>query len=65
MCQYCGNTGLCYMFFSAVGLKLFTATKNWLKRRKKEMKIEVLGMGCSKCKILYENVLATLKNAGK
>jgi len=53
------------MFFSAVGLKLFTATKNWLKRRKKEMKIEVLGMGCSKCKILYENVLATLKNAGK
>ncbi|MCK5581107.1 MAG: TM0996/MTH895 family glutaredoxin-like protein [Candidatus Omnitrophica bacterium] len=29
------------------------------------MKIEILGMGCSKCKILYENTMSALKNAGK
>ena len=29
------------------------------------MKIEILGMGCPKCKKLYENVLAALKLAGK
>ncbi len=29
------------------------------------MKIEILGMGCSKCKALYENVEAALKEAGK
>ena len=29
------------------------------------MKIEILGMGCPKCKILYENTLAALKNASK
>jgi len=29
------------------------------------MKIEILGMGCPKCKILYENVQAALKEAGK
>jgi len=29
------------------------------------MKIEILGMGCPKCKRLYENTLAALKNANK
>jgi small redox-active disulfide protein 2 len=29
------------------------------------MKIEILGMGCPKCKVLYENTLIALKNAGK
>ena len=29
------------------------------------MKIEILGMGCPKCKILYQNTLTALKNAGK
>ena len=29
------------------------------------MKIEILGMGCPKCKMLYENTLTALKNAGK
>ncbi len=29
------------------------------------MKIEILGMGCPKCKALYENVQAALKEAGK
>jgi len=29
------------------------------------MKIEILGMGCPKCKALYENVLKVLQNAGK
>ncbi len=29
------------------------------------MKIEILGMGCPKCKILYENTLSALKNSGK
>ena len=29
------------------------------------MKIEILGMGCPKCKMLYENTLSALKNAGK
>ena len=28
-------------------------------------KIEILGMGCPKCKALYENVLKVLQNAGK
>jgi len=28
------------------------------------MKIEVLGMGCQKCKILYDNVQAAVKEAG-
>ena len=27
------------------------------------MKIEILGMGCPKCKTLYENTLIALKNA--
>lgn len=29
------------------------------------MKIEILGMGCPKCKALYENVQTALKGAGK
>lgn len=29
------------------------------------MKVEILGMGCPKCKMLYENTLSALKNAGK
>lgn len=29
------------------------------------MKIEILGMGCPKCKILYENTLAAVKSAGQ
>ncbi len=29
------------------------------------MRIEILGMGCPKCKKLYENALAALKNVGK
>ena len=29
------------------------------------MKIEILGMGCPKCKMLYENTLAALKNVNK
>ena len=29
------------------------------------MKIEILGMGCFKCKILYQNTLTALKNADK
>lgn len=29
------------------------------------MKIEILGMGCPKCKILYENTLAAVKSSGK
>ncbi len=29
------------------------------------MKIEILGMGCPKCKALYENVQTALKEAGK
>lgn len=29
------------------------------------MKIEILGMGCPKCKMLYENVQAALKEADK
>ncbi|MCF7870244.1 MAG: thioredoxin family protein [Candidatus Omnitrophica bacterium] len=29
------------------------------------MKIEILGMGCPKCKALYENVQVALKEAGK
>lgn len=29
------------------------------------MKIEILGMGCPKCKTLYENTLTALKNTGK
>jgi small redox-active disulfide protein 2 len=29
------------------------------------VKIEILGMGCPKCKVLYENTLTALKNAGK
>ncbi|MCF7891941.1 MAG: thioredoxin family protein [Candidatus Omnitrophica bacterium] len=29
------------------------------------MKIEILGMGCPKCKKLYENVQAALKESGK
>ncbi|MCF7878255.1 MAG: thioredoxin family protein [Candidatus Omnitrophica bacterium] len=29
------------------------------------MKIEILGMGCPKCKKLYENVQAVLKESGK
>jgi len=29
------------------------------------MKIEVLGMGCPKCNMLYENVKMALKKAGK
>jgi small redox-active disulfide protein 2 len=29
------------------------------------MKIEILGMGCPKCKTLYQNTLTALKNAGK
>lgn len=29
------------------------------------MKIEILGMGCPKCKTLYKNTLTALKNAGK
>jgi len=49
------------VFFSAVGLKLFTATKNWAKGRKKEMKIEILGVGCPKCKQLTANAEAAVK----
>jgi small redox-active disulfide protein 2 len=30
-----------------------------------EMKIEVLGMGCSNCNKLYENVLEAVKQSGK
>jgi len=29
------------------------------------MKIEILGMGCPKCKALYDNVRVALKSAGK
>ena len=29
------------------------------------MKIEILGMGCPKCKKLYENVQQALKDTGK
>jgi small redox-active disulfide protein 2 len=29
------------------------------------MKIEIIGMGCPKCKALYENVQAALKQADK
>ncbi|MBU4342575.1 MAG: TM0996/MTH895 family glutaredoxin-like protein [Candidatus Omnitrophica bacterium] len=29
------------------------------------MKIEILGMGCPKCKMLYKNTLSALKNANK
>lgn len=29
------------------------------------MKIEIVGMGCSKCKMLYENTLKALENLGK
>ena len=29
------------------------------------MKIEILGMGCPKCTMLYENVLAALEEVGK
>ena len=29
------------------------------------MKIEILGMGCPKCKQLYDNVLGALKLSGK
>ena len=29
------------------------------------MKIEILGMGCPKCKTLYENTLSALKNVEK
>ncbi|MFH1327562.1 MAG: thioredoxin family protein [Candidatus Bathyarchaeota archaeon] len=29
------------------------------------MKIEILGMGCPKCKQLYDNVLKALKQSGK
>ena len=28
------------------------------------MKIEILGMGCPKCKMLYENAQAAIKEAG-
>ena len=44
MCQYCGNTGLCYLLFSAISMKLFMVIKAkliTLKRRlqkKKEKK---------------------------
>jgi small redox-active disulfide protein 2 len=30
-----------------------------------KVKIEILGMGCPKCRTLYENTLAALRNAGK
>jgi small redox-active disulfide protein 2 len=30
-----------------------------------EMKIEVLGMGCSNCNKLYQNVLEAVKQSGK
>jgi small redox-active disulfide protein 2 len=29
------------------------------------MMIEVLGTGCSKCKVLYENVIKALEESGK
>lgn len=29
------------------------------------MKIEILGTGCPKCKMLFENVNSALKNSGK
>lgn len=29
------------------------------------MKIEILGMGCPKCKALYENALTAVNEAGK
>lgn len=29
------------------------------------MKIEILGMGCPKCKMLYDNTVSALKNSGK
>jgi hypothetical protein len=35
MCQYCGNTGFCYLFFSAVAMKLFIVIKNRLMALKK------------------------------
>jgi len=38
MCQYCGNTGLCYVFFSAITMKLFIAIKNRLMALKKRRK---------------------------
>jgi len=38
MCQYCGNTGLCYVFFSAIAMKLFIAIKNRLMALKKRRK---------------------------
>lgn len=38
MCQYCGNTGFCYLFFSAMAMKLFMAIKNKLIALKKRRK---------------------------
>ena len=29
------------------------------------MKIEILGMGCPKCRILYQNALDAVKSSGK
>ena len=29
------------------------------------MKIEILGMGCPKCKTLHQNTLSALENSGK
>ncbi len=29
------------------------------------MKIEILGMGCPKCKMLYDNTVSALENSGK
>jgi small redox-active disulfide protein 2 len=31
----------------------------------REMKIEILGMGCSNCNKLYQNVLEAVKRSGK
>ena len=57
------NTGLCYVFFSAVFLKLYSVIKNWIKKKGADMKIEVLGTGCPKCKQLFANVEEAVKES--
>ena len=67
MCQYCGNTGFCYLLFGVIVLKLPTWFRHWeniIKERLLSMKIEILGMGCAKCKQLMANAEKAVKEAG-
>ncbi len=34
MCQYCGGTGLCYLLYSAVGLKIYNIIRKVLFSKK-------------------------------